>query len=252
MNDDLPFRVKISIVTISFNQAPFLTECIESVLSQQVDELEYIVVDPGSTDGSREIINRYSGITRIFEPDNGPADGLNRGFRSATGGIFGFLNADDYLLPGALGKVMTELKDGRSKMISGSGISLYKGEETKIRPTHMTLHQLHYRSARIFQQSTFFHKDLFDQVGGFNPENRTCWDYELFVDMISAGAVHKIIDDELGVFRLHDESISGSGRLNDAYKEDLERIFKKHMGRPFGPFDRGLSLMHRAVNKLFA
>jgi glycosyltransferase involved in cell wall biosynthesis len=244
--------VKISIVTISFNQAAYLEECIESVLSQQVDGLEYIVVDPGSTDGSREIINRYSGIIRIFEPDQGPADGLNRGFHSATGGIFGFLNADDYLLPGALAKVVTELKDGRSKMISGSGISLYKGEETRIRPTLMTLHQLLYRSARIFQQSTFFHRDVYERVGGFNMENRTCWDYELFADMAAAGAQHKIISDELGVFRLHDESISGSGRLNEAYKRDLDRIFLKHKGRAFGSLDQALSLLQRAGNRLFA
>lgn len=96
--------MKISIVTISFNQTCFLEEAICSVLEQGYPNVEYIVVDPGSTDGSREIIERYSDrIDKvIFEPDEGPADGLNKGFAHASGDVFGFLNSDDVLEPGAL------------------------------------------------------------------------------------------------------------------------------------------------------
>src|SRR5215217_6342515 len=96
--------MKISIVTISFNQAPFLEQTICSVLEQDHPHVEYIVVDPGSTDGSREIIERYRDrIDKIiFEADKGPADGLNKGFAHASGDVFGFLNSDDMLEPGAL------------------------------------------------------------------------------------------------------------------------------------------------------
>ena len=100
------FMTRVSIVTISFNQAEFLERTIESVLAQDYPEIEYIVVDPGSTDGSREIIDRYrSRISKvILRPDRGAADGLNHGFAEATGEIFGFLNSDDLLLPGAASK----------------------------------------------------------------------------------------------------------------------------------------------------
>ena len=96
--------VKISIVTLSFNQRAFLQEAMDSVLSQGYPDLEYIVVDPGSSDGSRELIRSYGDrITHtIFEPDRGAADGLNKGFARATGDVFGFLNADDILFPGSL------------------------------------------------------------------------------------------------------------------------------------------------------
>ena len=95
--------MKISIVTISYNQEKYLRECIESILNQKDCELEYIVVDPGSTDGSRELIESYGDrILHVFERDNGPADGLNKGFAKATGDIYGFINSDDYLLPQAL------------------------------------------------------------------------------------------------------------------------------------------------------
>src|SRR4029077_2212938 len=83
---------RVSIVTISFNQAPFLERAIRSVLEQDHPDVEYIVVDPGSTDGSREIIEKYrSRIAKvILEPDRGPANGLNKGFAAATGEILGY------------------------------------------------------------------------------------------------------------------------------------------------------------------
>jgi glycosyltransferase involved in cell wall biosynthesis len=95
---------RISIVTISLNQRAFLATAIESVLSQDYGNLEYIVVDPGSTDGSRRVIVGYADRIDhvVFERDGGAAEGLNNGFRHATGDLYGFLNADDVLLPGAL------------------------------------------------------------------------------------------------------------------------------------------------------
>ncbi len=91
--------MKISIVTLSFNQCAFLREALESVLQQGYPDLEYIVIDPGSTDGSRELIQSYaSGIAHmVFEPDKGASDGLRKGFALATGDICGFLNSDDLL-----------------------------------------------------------------------------------------------------------------------------------------------------------
>ena len=95
---------KISIVTISFNQAEFLERAIVSVTGQAYPDIEYIVVDPGSTDGSREIIERHRHrITACsLDPDKGPADGLNKGFALSTGSILGYINADDALRPGSL------------------------------------------------------------------------------------------------------------------------------------------------------
>src|SRR5208282_97982 len=94
----------MSIVTISFNLAEFLERTIRSVVERNYSDIEFVVVDSGSTDGSHDIIERYrSHISRvIYEPDRGPVYGLNKGFASATGDIFAFLNFDDFLLPGAV------------------------------------------------------------------------------------------------------------------------------------------------------
>src|ERR1700685_847119 len=99
--------MKFSVVTISFNQRQYLEEALRSVLTQDYPAIEYIVVDPVSTDGSRELIESFaSQLARvIFEPDRGAADGLNNGFQHASGDIFGFLNSDDVLLPGVMSNV---------------------------------------------------------------------------------------------------------------------------------------------------
>ena len=89
--------MKFSVVTVSFNQRQYLEEALTSVLEQDYPAIEYIVVDPGSTDGSRELIESFRDrlASIVFEADQGAADGLNKGFQRASGDIFGFLNSDD-------------------------------------------------------------------------------------------------------------------------------------------------------------
>ena len=103
--------MKFSIVTISFNQSVFIEKAILSVIGQDYPDIEYIVVDPGSTDGSRDIIEKYRTKIHktIFEPDQGPGQGLNRGFAQASGEIYGYINADDYYEPDAFRHVADAL-----------------------------------------------------------------------------------------------------------------------------------------------
>ncbi len=239
--------MRITIVTISFNQSRFLRQCIDSVLTQTDCDLEYIVVDPGSTDGSRELIESYGKkIIPVFEPDRGPADGLNHGFAQATGQIFGFINADDYLLPGALSAINHHFEiHGLDHFVSGSGFIKRSEELIRVRPTRLTKIRSLYGVCTLFQQGTFFPAWMFRAVGGFNIENRTCWDGELFTCFLGTGYPHALIDRDLAVFILHDDSISGSGRLNEEYKRDRQRIFHKHMGRSITFFDRCAAVLFR-------
>lgn len=246
--------MKISIITISYNQAHFLERAILSVLNQNYPDLEYIIVDPGSTDKSRDIIEKYrNDFTHIiFEKDNGPADGLKKGFSYATGEIFGFINADDYFLPNAFNFIVDFFKNHKLNcFVSGSGYKIFSnGLQNKITPTKMTLKRTLLGASTIFQQGTFFPKKIYDSVNGFNIHNRTCWDAELFIDFLYSGFTHEVIQKDLAVFYMHNESISGSGRLKKQYYDDLKRIFLEKMGREYRFSDIFLSYLFLLEKKI--
>ena len=237
-------------MTISFNQARFLDQAIRSVLDQDYDDVEYIVVDPGSTDGSREIIERYGNRLRIvFEPDDGPADGLNRGFALATGDTFGFLNSDDTLLPGALSTVADafahaphkDMLSGHSIIVDAAGVETNRFISRRFSSTRYV-----YGASVIAQQSTFFRAAAFRKVHGFNEKNRLTWDGELWVDLAQSGGEFGRIPAYLSTFRVYQGSISGSGAHDDALRNDRERMFLKVKGRLPNAGDRALRILYKA------
>jgi glycosyltransferase involved in cell wall biosynthesis len=222
--------MKFSIVTISYNQARFLEQAILSVLNQKGVDVEYIVVDPGSSDGSREIIERYRDrIARVFfEPDQGPADGLSKGFQYATGDVYGYLNSDDYFEPGAFGRV-AHFFDARPDVdvLNGAIRIVDSGGRARLRTgiaDRFDLRRFVAGASWVGQQGTFFRRQAFERSNRFRIENRTCWDGELLVDLALANSRFAVMHSVLGNFRIHSQSISGSNRLNDQYLRDLESI----------------------------
>jgi len=245
--------MKISIVTISFNQKKYLRQCIDSILSQTDCDLEYIVVDPGSTDGSRALIESYGDqIIKVFAPDDGPADGLNQGFKRATGDIYGFINSDDYLLPNALRHIKSYFETkGLDHFVTGQGYTEdTHGRHIKIYPQPLTAQNMLHRSAVMFQQATFFPAKAYRQIGCFNTHNRTCWDYELFLKLLLNGLKHEVILQDVAAFRLHDESISGTGRLTEQYLNDLDQLFIEILKRERGIVDKCLTFYLRLKREL--
>jgi len=113
---------RISIVTPSFNQAAFLEDTIRSVLSQNYPNLEYIIMDGGSTDGSVDIIRRYERDLAYWgsEKDGGAADAIAKGFSKATGDIFAYLNSDDIYLPGSLEAIAQTMADSAADVAYGN------------------------------------------------------------------------------------------------------------------------------------
>ena len=225
----------ISVVTISFNQADFLEECILSVLNQDYINIEYIIVDPGSTDGSREIIEKYRHkISKIiYESDYGPADGLNKGFSYATGDIFYFLNSDDILESNAVKKIVdyfcahpgTDVVSGHSWIIDSCGNRI-----RRFYSDQFSLKMAACQASIISQTSTFFRAEQFRNVNGFNSLNRIAWDGELFVDLALNGAKFSIINDFLSGFRVHHKAITGSGVYSPERTLFAKRIYKKIYG----------------------
>lgn len=226
---------KVTVVTNALNQGKYLRACIDSVLNQTYPNIEYIVVDPGSTDDTSEILNSYGNrLIVISEKDDGPADGLNKAFSRAGGEIFCYLNGDDTYLPNAIEVAVRSMRlNGYPAAIFGGAyISDEFGLLTKmLTSSRFTLDRFRRGNFLILQQSTFYRADLFRKVGGFNRVNWTSWDLELLVDFLLAGFRVVRIDDCLSIFRIHSESITGSQKWATKSKENHVRIFNKAFGR---------------------
>jgi glycosyltransferase involved in cell wall biosynthesis len=234
--------MKFSVVTISFNQAKFLERALRSVLEQQGVDVEYIIVDPGSTDGSREIIKRYRDRLDhvILEKDHGAADGLNRGFARATGDVYCYLNSDDEYRPDAFSVVRSYFANhpeidvicGHAYVVDSAGHVLRRIWSDPFQ----RLSQAYGGSIQI-QPSTFIRASSFKGTGGFNAENKITWDGELLIDLALSGARIGIIEAFLSNFRVHSLSITGSGRLDELMGSDFLVRFEKLMGRSWRYYD---------------
>jgi len=247
--------MKVSIVTISFNQAQFLERAMRSVLTQDYPDVEYIVVDPGSTDGSRALIAAQgSRIKAILDKDNGPADGLNKGFAAATGDIFGFLNADDILYPGAIYAVVRFLSSHpQVDVVSGNANVIGPCDEIlrRVYSDRMSARAYLYNGAILIQPSTYFRRSAFERVGGFNVNNNATWDGELFFRMASAGCNFARLNAILSAYRLHAESITVSMRTSQKLADVRQRLFRDTMGREANPLDAAISKAYWLKRKIF-
>lgn len=180
---------RISVVTVSYNQATYLEQAIKSVLDQEYPNLEYIVIDGGSTDGSVEIVKRFSPMLHywVSEQDSGQSDALNKGFARATGDILCWLNSDDLLEPGSLQRVANELDTGEkpSWLIGSSRLIDSEGNEIAIRKVQpVTIGTFNNWSRAWFpQQSTFWNRALWNRVSHIREDLHYSMDMELWLRM---------------------------------------------------------------------
>ena len=166
--------LKISVVTPSFNHARFLERTMLSVLGQPYPDLEYLVVDGGSQDGSVEIIRKYAGRLAywVSEKDQGQTDAINKGFARARGDIFAWLNSDDTYLPGTLPQVADFFEKNPQAAAVYANANFIDEDDRVIGrfPAAQTDHRrLKQGYVHIPQQACFFRADLWSKVGPLDP-----------------------------------------------------------------------------------
>jgi glycosyltransferase involved in cell wall biosynthesis len=161
----------VSIITPSFNKGKFIEETILSVISQNYQNIEYIIIDGGSTDETLNILKQYSNIKIISEPDNGQADAINKGFRIAHGEILAFLNADDLYFTYTVEKIVQYFKDNpHIGLVYGDIIHIDENGENEY-PIHSGKLDLNaYLGCMYYlpQPTVFFRKSVFDTIGEFD------------------------------------------------------------------------------------
>jgi len=190
--------VKVSIVTPSYNQAAFLAETIESVLAQDYPDIEYVVVDDGSTDGSLDIARRYeSDLQALIAQENaGQVAALNRGFERTSGALMAYLNSDDTLLPGAISEMVAEF-EADPELVLVYGDALYTDKESKRTgylssrewaPTTMVANC----DNHVVQPSSMWTRAGWDAAGPFDPRGYYFFDFELYLRLAPLGRVKRV------------------------------------------------------------
>ncbi len=233
----LPSLPLVSIVTPSYNQAPFLEQTIQSVLAQDYPNIEYLIVDGGSTDGSLEIIQRYTEHLAwwISEPDQGQTDALNKGFARASGEILAWINSDDTYLPNAVTEAVAYLQaHPQAGMVYGDAHLIdRRGEVIGKFPARQTdYRRLRRGYVHIPQQASFFRANLWEKVAPLDPTFYFAMDYDLWVRLARISELH--YHPRLWAnFRLHQ---AGKSVLSDdrCWPEML-RVHRREGGSWFSP-----------------
>lgn len=211
---------KFSIITPTLNQSKYIRQTIDSVLLQDYENLELIVVDGGSSDGTLDILKEYREIKWISEPDSGAANALNKGFKMADGDIIAWLNSDDYYDENAISTIAkvfesdenADLVYGNLTFVDEKGNVLFcnRTEEYK-------LETLVRKYADIVRQPcTFFKKELLDKTGYLDESLKCVFDYDLFVRFLRS-AHPKHIDANIAFYR--------------DYKDTLTRKYIRRQGK---------------------
>ena len=215
MTNDL----QISIITPCLNRANFVSEAIDSVFNQDYANVEHIIVDGGSTDGTLEVLEQYSHLHVISEKDNGLYDAINNGIKLANGEINGFLNTDDYYEPNIFNLIIRAFSDHPhvSAIVGGAinFIDLPNGSR-EVLGEYPAIgdNELFYRSTRgdpIFN-AWFFRKNLFDEVGLFNIKYKYAADRDFLIRMHCENQNFSSISNTIYHYRVHPNSLTFTNR----------------------------------------
>ena len=243
---------KITVVTPSFNQGAFLEETILSVLGQGYPNLEYIIIDGGSSDESVEIIRRYEDRLAYWQSkaDGGQSDAINQGFDRATGAILAWLNSDDFYLPGTLFSVARKLRSGVPQILFGNCIQICEGgtkvsgSDVEAGHTRLDLPFVDY----IIQPSSFWTRQAWDLTGKLDHKLHYVFDWDWYIRAQQAGVMLTPETRYLSVYRLHKSHKTGMG--GNKRLTEIAEVLTRYAGRQYGDLYRYLSTFRGKYNSI--
>lgn len=196
---------KISIITITYNSEKTLEETIQSVISQDYDNLEYLIIDGGSKDHTLDIVNKYRDKISYFvsEPDKGISDAFNKGIKAATGEIIGIINSDDILLPKTLRTIVNNYTPGID--VYSCNVVLWDDMNNKYyhdKKTPTTDFHNIYQYHNVAHPGRFISRAAYNKMGVYNIDLRYLMDHDLLVRFFKLGAVFKYINHDAALFRI--------------------------------------------------
>jgi glycosyltransferase involved in cell wall biosynthesis len=227
---------KISIITPSLNQGDYIEQTIQSVVEQNYANLEYIVIDGGSSDNTVDIVKKYENRLAywISEKDEGQPDAINKGIARATGEIVAYLNSDDLYLPGSLAAVGHFFQEHpSSKWICGDTLLFGEEHDTELVRTNVPKSIGHCLSwaYKAPQPGMFWRRELLRD--GFDNKWRFCFDHELYVRLLRAGYHCEYLPIPLAAYRLHSTSKTvAEGGLFGREFDEIAKIYEPELSGP--------------------
>lgn len=232
----VPSRPLVSIVTPTYNMGRYLEETIRSVLSQDYPNIEYIVMDAGSTDETLAILKKYGDRLVFYSgPDEGTADAINKGFERSRGSVFAYLNADDIYLPGAISTAMRTFdSEPDAGVVYGDANWVdERGDFLAPYPVRPYDAELFSQECFISQPAAFIRREVFEVAGRMDPSLQYAYDYDLWIRASRLYPMRKI-DAVLATSRMHKENKT-VGQRRRVLRETL-RLVQSHYGYvPFQP-----------------
>ncbi len=226
-------RPKISIITVCYNSIANIEQAILSVISQSYGNLEYLIIDGGSTDGTQEIIEKYRSRIAFFisEKDKGISDAFNKGIKKCTGDLIGILNSDDFMMEDALTNVAQAYEEGidvyRGNLLyldekTGSKFVLKPNMRFKLPPFF----------AKICHGASFITKDAYEKFGAYKVDFKYMMDLDLFVRLYYGKAKFKAINKTIFTFR-----VGGTSSCSEKLKSnERKRLILENGGSLFQAF----------------
>ena len=223
---------KITIVTPSYNQGKYIERTIQSVISQDYSNSEFIICDGGSNDDTVEIIKKYADNIAWWcsEKDEGQADAINKGMKKATGDIVIYLNSDDVLLPGALRTVANYFeRHPETDLLNGDVAEITADDKFICRVMFLNDARM-FKSGcyNICQQAMFWRRDVFEKIGYFDKSFHATMDKEFLIRVFEGGLKIVHINKVLGAIRIYAETKTAQGI--PAFKTDNDKIWERWHG----------------------
>jgi len=226
-------KLKLSIITPSFNCGKYIEQAILSVLKQDYKNFEYIVIDGGSTDNTLKILKKYSKkypkkFRYISEPDKGQTDAINKGLRMSTGDWFIWLNADDYYEPNVFSKLANYLRlNNKRGVVYGNCFTVEGNKKILSIPPKKVNFYSQKNGCIIYGPTSFFNMKKLKQVGEFDEKLYLWMDYEMYI-RLSKISPFKYIDLDIANFRLRPDQKSRSQGNKSLLEEERNRIIRKY------------------------